>query len=48
MLDEAAATAFQQKDVSGLKFVLAQCESSDKQLIDKVNKYLFSLKNLPS
>lgn len=45
MLSEAAQTAFDQKDTSALTFVLAQCGSSDKQLVDKINMYLSALKN---
>lgn len=45
MLNEAAQTAFEQKDTSGLTFVLAQCGSSDRQLIDKINTFLANLKN---
>lgn len=45
MLSEAAKTAFDQKDASGLTFVLAQCSLTDRQLVDKINMYLASLKN---
>ncbi|XP_070168587.1 vacuolar protein sorting-associated protein 16 homolog [Polyergus mexicanus] len=45
MLSEAAKTAFDQKDTSALTFVLAQCGSTDKQLVDKINMYLASFKN---
>jgi len=45
MLSEAAKTAFDQKDASGLTFVLAQCGQTDRQLVDKINMYLASLKN---
>jgi hypothetical protein len=45
MLNEAAQTAFDQKDGSALTFVLAQCGSSDRQLVDKINMFLTTLKN---
>ncbi|GAB1867828.1 Vacuolar protein sorting-associated protein 16 homolog [Camponotus japonicus] len=45
MLSEAAKTAFDQKDASGLTFVLAQCGQTDRQLVDKINMYLASFKN---
>jgi len=45
ILNEAAQTAFDQKDSSALTFVLAQCGSSDKQLVDKINMFLTTLKN---
>ncbi|XP_033327025.1 vacuolar protein sorting 16 [Megalopta genalis] len=45
MLEEAVQTAVEQKDVSALMFILAQCEPSDRLLIDKINKYTTSLKN---
>lgn len=45
MLNDAAQTAFEQKDTSALTFVLAQCGPSDRQLIDKINMFLASLKN---
>ncbi|RLU24437.1 hypothetical protein DMN91_002526 [Ooceraea biroi] len=45
MLNDAAQTAFDQKDSSALTFVLAQCGSSDRQLVDKINMFLTALKN---
>lgn len=45
MLNEAAQTAFEQKDTLALTFVLAQCGSSDRQLVEKINVFLTSLKN---
>lgn len=45
LLSEAAQTAYEQKDVSALTFVLAQCGSSDRQFVDKINMLLTSLKN---
>ncbi|XP_029034323.1 vacuolar protein sorting-associated protein 16 homolog [Osmia bicornis bicornis] len=45
MLNEAVQTAVEQKNVSALKFVLAQCNASDRQLIDKINMYITSLEN---
>ncbi|XP_015182776.1 PREDICTED: vacuolar protein sorting-associated protein 16 homolog [Polistes dominula] len=45
MLNEAAQTAAEQKDVSALTFVLAQCGQSEKQLIDKINILIKSIKN---
>ncbi|TGZ37732.1 Uncharacterized protein DBV15_02980 [Temnothorax longispinosus] len=45
LLSEAAQTAYEQKDASALTFVLAQCGSSDRQFVDKINMLLASLKN---
>jgi len=45
LLSEAAQTAYEQKDASALTFVLAQCGSSDRQFVDKINMLLTSLKN---
>lgn len=45
MLNEAVQTAIEQKDVSALTFVLAHCDASDRQLIDKINMYITSFKN---
>ncbi|XP_078037953.1 vacuolar protein sorting 16 [Augochlora pura] len=45
MLEEAVQTAVEQKDVSALIFILAQCEPHDRLLIDKINKYTTSLKS---
>lgn len=45
MLNEATQTAAEQKDVSALTFVLAQCGPSEKQLIDKINMLITSIKN---
>lgn len=45
MINEAVQTAMEQKDVNALTFLLAQCEATDRQLIDKINMYITSLKN---
>ncbi|KAL0113797.1 hypothetical protein PUN28_012729 [Cardiocondyla obscurior] len=45
LLSEAAQTAYEQKDTAALTFVLAQCSSSDRQFIDKINMLLSSLKS---
>ncbi|XP_011644142.1 vacuolar protein sorting-associated protein 16 homolog [Pogonomyrmex barbatus] len=45
LLSEAAQTAYEQKDIAALTFVLAQCGTSDRQFVDKVNMLLASLKN---
>ncbi|XP_015590032.1 vacuolar protein sorting-associated protein 16 homolog [Cephus cinctus] len=46
LLVEAAQIALDQKDVSALSFVLAQCSPSDKKLADKINYMITSLKNV--
>ncbi|CAL7934755.1 unnamed protein product [Xylocopa violacea] len=45
MLNEAIQTAVEQKDVNALIFLLAQCEATDRQLIDQINMYITSLKH---
>ncbi|XP_053980459.1 vacuolar protein sorting-associated protein 16 homolog [Hylaeus anthracinus] len=45
MLNEAVDVAVEQKDASALTFVLAQCEPSNRQLIDKINMFLTSFRN---
>ncbi|KOX72193.1 Vacuolar protein sorting-associated protein 16 like protein [Melipona quadrifasciata] len=45
MINEAVQTAMEQKDVNALTFLLAQCKATDRQLIDKINMYITSLKN---
>ncbi|XP_076673507.1 vacuolar protein sorting 16 [Andrena cerasifolii] len=45
MLNEAVEVAVEQKDSAALSFVLAQCEPSDRQLINKINMLIASLKN---
>ncbi|CAK9821167.1 Vacuolar protein sorting-associated protein 16 homolog [Anthophora plagiata] len=45
MLEEAVQVTVEQKDVTGLTCLLAQCEATDKPLIDKINMYITSLKN---
>lgn len=45
MLNEATEVAIEQKDVTALSFLLAQCEPTDRQLIDKITMHISSLKN---
>lgn len=45
MLNEAVQVAVEQKDVTALTFLLAHCESTDRQLIAKINMHITSLKN---
>ena len=45
MLTEAAQIALEQKDSSALNFVLAQCNSSDRRLQEKINSMITSLRN---
>lgn len=45
MINEAVQTAVEQKDIMALTFLLAQCETTDRQLIDKINMHITSLKN---
>ncbi|XP_043252548.1 vacuolar protein sorting-associated protein 16 homolog isoform X1 [Colletes gigas] len=44
MLSEAVDAAAEQEDVSALTFVLAQCEPSNRQLIDKINTLITMFK----
>lgn len=45
MMNEAVQTAIEQKDVNALTYLLGQCETTDRQLIDKINMYITSFKN---
>ncbi|KAK0096935.1 hypothetical protein PV326_003829 [Microctonus aethiopoides] len=45
MLSEAAQTSYEQKDPSALAFVLAQCGPSDRQLAEKINGMIASLRS---
>lgn len=44
MLLEAAQIALEQKDVSALTYVAAQCGPMDKQIADKINNMIASLR----
>ncbi|KAF7991263.1 hypothetical protein HCN44_002825 [Aphidius gifuensis] len=45
MLNEAAQIAYEQKDTSALSFVLAQCGTSDRQVAEKINSMIASLRS---
>ena len=45
MLMEAAQTALEQKDVSAMNFVLANCKPTDKAMQDKISAMLLSLRS---
>lgn len=45
MLGEAAQVAYEQKDTSALSFILAQCGTADRQIAEKINGMIASLRS---
>lgn len=43
MLLQAAEVVLEQKDLNSLFFILSRCDSSDKNLQDKINLMIISL-----
>lgn len=43
MLEEAAQTAYEQKDVQALRIVQTKCGAGDRHVLEKINAYLSQL-----
>lgn len=45
MLEKAAQTAFEQKDVLALEVVQTKCGAQDRQIVEQINTYLAQLRS---